>query len=78
MSGDDWEDYDDPRDWEYQSEVKRLHNAMVYVTAKIYMNKNGEPYDYQQLLDYCLVHIGEPDDMSGDLGRMIHEWNDEQ
>ena len=60
------------------AEVKQLHHALVYVTAKIYMNKNGEPYDYEQLMDYCCGHIGEPDDMSGDLGRMLHEWNDEQ
>ena len=58
------------------AEVERLHHALVYVTGKIYMNENDEPYDYEALLDYCLGHIGETDDMSGDLGKMISEWWD--
>ena len=59
-------------------EVKQLHHALLYVTAKIYMNENGEPYDYEQLMGYCRGQIGEPDDMSGHLGRLLHEWSEEE
>jgi len=59
-------------------EVKRLHHALVFVTAKIYMNENGEPYDYEQLMGLLRGQIGEPDDMSGDLGKMISEWGEQE
>ena len=59
------------------AEVKRLHHAMVYVSMKIFWNENGIPYEYTQLMEYCRQHCGEPDDMSGELGQMISEFEDE-
>tara|TARA_R100000458_G_C8252453_1_gene229109 strand:+ start:211 stop:585 length:375 start_codon:yes stop_codon:yes gene_type:complete len=58
-------------------EVKRLQHAMIYVSMKIFWNENGIPYEYTQLMEYCRQHCGEPDDMSGKLGQMISEFEDE-
>ena len=44
---------------------------------KIFWNENGIPYEYTQLMEYCRQHCGEPDDMSGKLGQMISEFEDE-
>ena len=59
------------------AEVKRLQHAMIYVSMKIFWNENGIPYEYTQLMEYCRQHCGEPDDMSGKLGQMISEFEDE-
>tara|TARA_A100001515_G_scaffold66116_1_gene52375 strand:+ start:129 stop:449 length:321 start_codon:yes stop_codon:yes gene_type:complete len=58
-------------------EVRRLQHAMIYVSMKIFWNENGIPYEYTQLMEYCRQHCGEPDDMSGKLGQMISEFEDE-
>ena len=59
------------------AEVRRLQHAMIYVSMKIFWNENGIPYEYTQLMEYCRQHCGEPDDMSGKLGQMISEFEDE-
>jgi hypothetical protein len=55
-------------------EVKRLRYCLKYVGARLYLDKNENiPYDYSELLDYCINNSGEPDDMSGEMGAMITE-----
>ena len=55
------------------AEVKRLHHAVLFLSAKIFLNENGIPYNYERLMEYCFRHCGEPDDMSGELGQAVVE-----
>tara|TARA_R100000995_G_scaffold35555_1_gene16281 strand:- start:35679 stop:35996 length:318 start_codon:yes stop_codon:yes gene_type:complete len=65
---------------EAQQRTKENYLQMRYnltcVAAQIYMNENGDPYDHTELMDFCMAAIGEPDDMSGELGELISEWGD--
>jgi len=59
---------------ELDTEIKRLMHCLRYVGARLYLDKNGyRPYDYTELLEFCMDNTREPDDMSGPMGAMITE-----
>jgi len=56
------------------AEVKRLRHALTHVGASLYLDSNDYiTCDYAKLLEYCMEQIGEPDDMTGEMGVMIQE-----